>query len=227
MTTFCTDSDLLHWEPDLPGDALWVSQLLITGTGDLTESSFFTSSVSPGFNVLTGIEAGQVLTLGEPVNACFPIVERVDNTTVRVSTITAELFPESGGAPPPALLGCTSAADVSYAVRSFWAQRSVVSAFMLAAAGADPAVAAAEGRPAPAVLNPASLKRACVLGTIQMIYATLAAAAAEPAALQARADMYERLYRRALRQTEVVLDLDGDGRADVRKSLGAVQVARA
>ncbi|MEZ0267731.1 MAG: hypothetical protein ACAI43_23615 [Phycisphaerae bacterium] len=226
MTTFCTDSDLLHWEPDLLDDAALLTQLLLTGTGTLTDSSTFTTGVSPGFNLLTGIEAGQVIVLGEPVNACFPIVERVNDTTLRVSTVTSELFPESGELPPQ-LLGCTSAADVPYTIRSFWAQRSVVSAFMLAAAGGDPAVAAAEGRPAPSVLNPASLKRACVLGTIQMIYATLAAAAAEPAALQARADMYERLYRRALRQTEVVLDLDGDGRADVRKSLGGLQTMRA
>ena len=43
------------------------------------------------------------------------------------------------------------------------------------------------------IINPQVLKRVCVLGTLQMIYNALAAAAEEPARLALRADLYERL----------------------------------
>ena len=51
-------------------------------------------------------------------------------------------------------------------------------------------------------------------------------AAAEPNSLLARADLYERLYRRSLRTARVQLDLDGDGIADEERSLGVVELQR-
>ena len=33
--TFCTDTDLLPWEPNLLREASFASQTLLTGTGDL------------------------------------------------------------------------------------------------------------------------------------------------------------------------------------------------
>lgn len=221
---FCNDSDLLHWEPDILDDAAFVSQHLTSGTGNL-EGSAFVAAATPAFQDGTGVEPGNVLILGSPINGCFPIVEKLTDTFLRISTLTSELFPESGADPTP--MGTMSATDVSYTVRSFWAQRSIVSEFLLQAAGGDPSIARSRGLVEPAVLNPASLRRACALGTLQMIFATLASVAEEPARYTARAEMYERLYRRALRQTHVELDLDGDGRADLRKSLGVMQMTRA
>jgi hypothetical protein len=59
-----------------------------------------------------------------------------------------------------------------------------------------------------------------------MIYSALAAAATEPAKFSARADLYERLYRRALAQTRVRVDLDGDGREDATRLLAVVALKR-
>jgi len=221
---FCNDADLLHWEPDLLEDATIVSQHLVSGTGIL-DGTAFAAGAAPGFAASTGVAPGHVLTLGDPIFGCFPIVELVSPTLVIISTLTSELFPESGAEPTP--LNTLSATDVPYTVRSFWAQRSIVSEFLLQAAGADPAIARARGLTEPVVLNPASFRRACALGTLQMIFSALASVAEEPARYTARAEMYERLYRRALRQTHVELDLDGDGRSDLRKSLGMMQLSRA
>jgi hypothetical protein len=52
-------------------------------------------------------------------------------------------------------------------------------------------------------------------------------AAAEPANLLVRAELYERLYRRALRAAAVEFDLDGDGEADTRRMLNVLELRRA
>jgi hypothetical protein len=59
-----------------------------------------------------------------------------------------------------------------------------------------------------------------------MIYSAVAAAASDPAKFSLRADLYERLYRRALLRAQVDLDFNGDGRADVRRSPGLVRMVR-
>ena len=60
-----------------------------------------------------------------------------------------------------------------------------------------------------------------------MIYNALAAAASDPASFITRADLYEKLYRRAIRSAHVELDLDGDGQAEVIRPLNVLQLARA
>jgi hypothetical protein len=97
-----------------------------------------------------------------------------------------------------------------------------VSDLLLAAAGLDPTRADIDE----VVSNPQVLRKPATLGTLQMIYSALAAAAAEPAGLSQRADLYERLYRRALRNTTVDLDLNGDGAADATRPLNVLQLQR-
>jgi hypothetical protein len=126
------------------------------------------------------------------------------------------LYPESG----PNVAGPVGTAiDLTFAIRTFWPQRQVVSDLLTCAAGIGPETGAPNSAQ---IINTEALRRPCVLGTLQMIYGALAAAAAEPAKFSARADLYERLYRRALAQTRVNLDLDGDGREDVTLELKRV-----
>jgi hypothetical protein len=75
-------------------------------------------------------------------------------------------------------------------------------------------------------LNPWALTRACTLGTLQMIYSALAAAAEEPDNLQVRADLYERLYRRELRSAKVRIDEEGDGSDIVIRPLNVLKLQR-
>src|SRR5207249_1777045 len=118
------------------------------------------------------------------------------------------LFPDSGsGVASP----IASSNGVPYAIRTFAAQRPVVSGLLRRAAGVGPESALADAT----IVNAEPLRRVCALGTLQMIYSILAAAAAEPAKFDARASFYERAYRRALARVSVEIDTNGDGKGDV------------
>ncbi len=215
--TFCTDADLLHWEPNLFRDATFASQLQLSGTGDLAGTTF---TLDTGSLTDANIAAQQVIVLSGALAGSYPIVSVNSATQLTLSVLYDGLYPDEGeGVAGPV----GTAADLGYAIRTFWPQRRIVSDMLLRAAGVGPeTIAPTEEQ----VLNPLALKRACVLGTPQMIYGALAASAAEPAGLSARADLYERLYRRAVTHTRVQLDLNGDGREDATRHLGVIELKR-
>jgi hypothetical protein len=216
---FCNDVDLLYWEPDVLREAAFVSQTLDAGTGNLNGPIFELSTGQPFTD--ESIAAGQVLVVSGGLSACLAITEVIDPSHLRVSALYDELFPESG--PGPASAGYASASGLTYAIRTFWAQRKTASDFLLQAVGIVPGTPEAATA---AVLNPQVLRRPCTLGTLQMIYSAIAAAASEPAKFAVRADLYERLYRRALRQAQVDVDLDRDGKAEARRCPGLIRLAR-
>ncbi|MGB7159663.1 MAG: hypothetical protein WBD40_16470 [Tepidisphaeraceae bacterium] len=214
--TFCTDTDLLHWEPNLLREASFASQTLLTGTGDLAGTTF---TIDAGSLASSHVTPTQVIVLTGGTSGCYPIVSVDSATQLTISTLYDNLFPV-GGSGVASPVG--SAVDLAFAIRTFWPQRRVVSDLLLAAAGLDPTRADIDE----VVFNPESLRKPAALGTLHMIYSALAAAAAEPAALATRADMYERIYRRALRNSVVQLDLNGDGEADVVRPLNVLQLQR-
>lgn len=213
---FCTDTDLLHWEPTILKDASFASQTLISGTGTLAGTAF---TISAGSLTAANVQPGQVIVFTGTLAGCFPIVSVDSETQATVSVLYDELFPEGGGgvASPPAGSGA-----LTYSIRTFWAQRRLVSDLIQQAAGL-----ASGDDAASAIVNPQELKRACTLGTLQLIYSALAAASTSPAPLDARRDLYERLYRRALRCCKVQLDLNGDGRIDAIRALNVLELERA
>lgn len=217
--TFCKDVDLLYWEPDVLRDAAFASQTLDAGTGDLTGSTLDLTTGSAFTN--QHVEPGQVIVLGGAVAGCYVVTTVSGPFQLQVSALYDDMFPASG--PPPAPLTAASATGVSFVIRTFRAQRTVVSDLLLQSLGIVPGTAAARTA---VVLNPEALRRACVLGTLQMIYSAVAAAADEPARYSVRAQLYERLYRRALLAAKVDVDLDGDGRADARVCPGLVRMLR-
>jgi len=193
-----------------------VSQTLISGSGDLAGTTFTISGAS---FASAHVEAGGILVLGSPIDGCFPVVS-VNSATVLVTSVMYDgLFPESGsGVASP----ITSASGVPYAVRTFGAQRQVVSDLLRRAAGVGPESALVDAT----IVNAESLRRVCVLGTLQMIYSILAAAAAEPANLETRASFYELAYRRALARVRVEIDTNGDGKGDVVRLLNVLDLRR-
>lgn len=217
MTTFCTDIDLLHWEPNICRDAAFASQTLISGTGDLAGSVF---TIATGSFTTAHVTPDQVIVLTGGTSGSYPIVAVNSATQLALSVLYDGLYPTSGD-PVPSPPG--TAAGLAYVVRTFWPQRRIVSELLLSACGLDPADVEA----ADAILNPTALKRPCTLGTLHLIYSALAAAAAEPDALMLRVTMYERLYRRALESARVHLDLDGDGVAEVVRALNVLELQRA
>ncbi len=212
---FCTDTDLLHWEPSVLKDATFASQALISGTGNLTGTSFV---ISAGSFITSQVQPGMVMVLSGALAGCFPIASVNSATQVTLSVLYDGLFPETGGA---SAIPVGSGTGLTYFVRTFWPQRRIVSDLIQQATGLASGESAAS-----AIINPKELRRACALGTLQMIYSALAAASASPALFNTRADVYERLYRRALRSATVELDLNGDGKPDVVRSLAVLDFQR-
>lgn len=211
--TFCTDIDLLHWEPVIFKEAAFVSQTLLESTGDVAGTTF---TLATGSLLDSHVEPGHVLHLDGAINGSFPIVEVTSETQAQLSVLYDRLTTSGGEAessPPKADTGA------SCAVRTFWPQRQIVTELLLQSLGLKPDEQAR-------VINPSSLKRACTLGVLQMIYNALAAAADEPGALTIRAASYERMYRRALRNARVELDLNGDGAADCVRALNVLRLER-
>ena len=213
---FCTDVDLLHWEPNIFRDAAFASQLLLAGTADLAGT---TLTVAAGSLADAHVSAGQVVHLSGTIEGSYPIISVDGPAQLTLSVLYDGLYGEPAGEASPV----GSANGVNFAIRTFWPQRRVVSGLLLRAAGIGPET----GAPASAaILNMEALRRPCVLGTLQMIYSALAAAAEEPAPLNVRAELYQRLYRRSLEQTVLQLDFNGDGRADTMRRLNVVRLVR-
>jgi hypothetical protein len=215
MNTFCTDIDLLHWEPNLLKDATFASQTLISGSGNVAGTSF---TIASGSFTDAKVKVDQLIKLGAPFDGTYPILAVDGATQLTLSVMYDGLFPPDNGPREAGPIGTASA--VTYSVHTFFPQILIVSELLVQSAGLKEDQSGA-------ILNPTALKRPCTLGALQMIYSALAAAAAEPADFSVRADLYERLYRRALRSAAIEIDLDGDGVPESRRALNVMELRRA
>jgi hypothetical protein len=203
---FCSDVQLLNWEPNIFRDAAFASQTLLSGTGTLSGTTF---TIASGSFADAGVAADHVITLGGDADGCYRVVSIDSPTAITLSVINET--DEADDAYP-----LSAAGSLSFTIRTFWPQRAIVSELI---------ASAADVTSVDRVLNRDVLARPCALGTFQLIYAALAAVADDDRASQ-RADFYERLYRRALRNITVELDTDGDGRLDERRTLSVLRFQR-
>lgn len=208
--TYCTDTDLLRWDPTLLADAAFASQTRLTGTGTLAGTTF---TLAAGSFTDAGVVPGEVLVLGGPsVAGCYPIVAVASDTTLVVSSLHEQL--DDGVARP---VGAADAA--AFTVRTLWPQRDLVCRAI------DDAL---ELRPGQVVTNPSALRRAAALGTLHLVYTALSAINPEQSLdRRIRAELFERLYRKALRGAVVEIDTDGDGEPDVARSLAVIRLQHA
>lgn len=212
MTPFATDTDLLHWEPSLFIDAASAAQLLLTGTGTLSDSLF---TIDSGSLESAQIKPDQVIVLPLPIDGCFPILKVESDTELTLSVLYDQLNPDE--MPDPVSPG--EATGLEFHIRTFWPQRQAVSDQVLQASGIEPADVSQ-------ILNPRVLRRPCVLGTLEMIFSTLATGSDESEYFANRARLYERLYQRALRNAQIEIDTDADGIIDERRALSVVRLRR-
>jgi hypothetical protein len=215
--TFSTDSDLLLWEPNLLSDAAFMSQTLIAGTADLANT---TLSIAGGNLLTSHVQPDQVVILGGTISGCFPIVSVDSASSMTISILYEGVWPDQA-TKTPSRVG--SATALTFAVRTFYAQRRLVADLLRRAIGIE--TIPADVAP-PVILNPDALRRASTLGTLQMIYSALAAAAEAPDVYQIRADLYQRLYRRELSATAVHLDTDADGHVDLIRRPNVIVLRR-
>ena len=200
MSTYATDTDLLHWEPSLFKDATIPSQTLLAGSGDLSGTAF---TISAGSFVTAGVEPGHVITLAGTVNGSFPVIAVNSATSLTISVLYDRLTPGDGELPPARPIG--TATSVPFTIKTARPQITLISELLRQSI---------DVRDAAQILNPNELRRPVALGTLQLLYAATAAVALEDSSLSVRAQMYERLYRRALRGAKIEIDANGDGRTD-------------
>lgn len=221
MTTYCDDIDLLSYEPHVFRDAAWASQTLFAGTADLVGTTL--TLVGGGTLASTPVVGPRYVVVlnGTGVNGTYPIVTRVSNTQLTVSALYDDLLPSASvaGASPVG-----TAAGLTVAVRTFSPQAAVVSMLLTQACGIVEGVGDEQ---TVTIVNPGALRMPCVLGTLGMIFGTLAGATGADPNLRARADLYDRAYRRAVRSVIARLDIDGDGVADVVRHLNVLEMTRA
>src|SRR5688572_9351031 len=108
--TFCTDIDLLHWEPNILVDAAFASQTLISGTGNLAGTTF---TIASGSFTTAHIAADQAIVLSGSIAGAFPIVSVDSATQLTLSVLYDGLFPTTGN---PVASPVATANGLTYAV---------------------------------------------------------------------------------------------------------------
>lgn len=209
---FCTDTDLLRWEPQIPAEAAFSTQTLLNTTGSVSDT---TLTIASGSFEAARVRAGFIACLSGAVSGCFPIVS-VDSAVACTLSVMYDGLDEA----PPLPVSPGSSAGLTVAIRSFFTQRRIVSDLLSRMAGVEP------GGPR-SIVNVEDFRKPCVLGTLHMIYNAMSTASFENRAdLLIRAELYERLYRKSLRSVVAEVDTDGDGIANCRRHLRVIHFAR-
>lgn len=213
---FATDRDLLVLEPGIFRDVGWAAQSRLRATG----------SVASGVLTVTGVNfAGLGVTTGHVVvfdGVPMEVLTRLSNTTLGVSLIRAD----GGGAGAAITPGDASNRSVSIA--TFAPQIEIVHRQILRMAGIGEDRPGADGSVTgeSAIVNPAGLRLLESLGALHLVFASAASVAGDGSSAMLRAKMYRERFDAERARVGVILDLDGDGLADARRTLQLARLIR-
>lgn len=208
---FAFDRDLLVMEPLLWQEVAWVGQVRARTTGSVLSGTLTTSSINLA---ALGVETGHIAIVdGVPME----ILQRLSNTTATVSLVRA-----TTSMPP---ITPANVASASVVFSTFTPQLAVAHAQILRLAGIEP-VGAPEGVTEDRITNPHDCTMLECLGALHLIYTAVAAACGAPADALERADAYRERFGTEMRRVVIQLDLDGDGLADARRTLGVAHLVR-
>jgi len=177
--TYCTDFDLLQYEPNLATEAAMIAQELTAGSGTLDANRLAIHSALPAIS--SKLLVGAIAVVGGAVGGSFPI-ERAPAGSKPVPTLVLTMKGLTDRLPTPA----------QFSVRTFYPHRRVISDLLRG-------LRASSRNAAMPTHDDAALRRACALGTLHLIYSTLATAVHDRADLLIRAQVYQQLYRKALK----------------------------
>lgn len=208
MNLFSRDADLLVYEPGVFVDLPLGPQRRLR-VEDAVVSGATVSSATGGFGALS---AGDVVVLGDgPGQWRAYAVEQVeDDGELTLAT---------------AALGFDEAEPVVLEQRTFEPQAALVHEELLRAVGIDVDDEAA-GLGAEAVISVTVMRRLEALATLSRAYAAGVGVSGEQAGIEAKAATYRRAFAKALRGARVLIDTDGDGRADVWRTPGVARLVR-
>lgn len=206
---FVQDRDLLVLEPALLRDAGWAGQRVLDVTGSVSGGVL---TLASGSFSDAGVDAGSVLLID---GLAVEVVSVASATAASVSLLRARR--DGASVPPPA---ATNRPVRCYA---FGPQREIVHRQVLAMAGIDPD---GDGPGQDAITNPGALVRLEALGVLHLVYAAASAPGSGGAALADRAAMYRERFAAERGRVAALIDADGDGIAETRRSLSVFHMVR-
>jgi len=210
---FSTDRDLLALEPNVFNDAPLTNQRRLTVTDAVIAGTTLTSASAD-------FAAAQVESASVVVVDTIPleVIERVDANTLTVSKPRVQT---SDAAIPP---GDGSALTLH--VETFAPQAALVHDALLRMMGLDPEDASAPVTE-DAIISISLMVHLETLGTLERVYsASVALTGDNNPELIRRAELYRNRFASARERAVILLDADGDGRADTRLSLPTSRLVR-
>jgi hypothetical protein len=195
---FAKDRDLVVLEPVLHRDVAWVGQRRISTTGSIVGTSL---TLNTGSFIDSEIAAGHVVIFDDAV---LEVVSIESATQATVSLMRASV--ESNAIPR------LDATNRSVVVYDYSPQLAIVHRQVLTMIGLDPDDADFDES---VVTNPGALVRLEALGTLHLIYAGAAAPGRGGSKFEHRAKMYQQRFVNERERVVAMIDLDGDGIAEV------------
>lgn len=203
MVRLCSDRDILKYEPTLFGANHPINQVIAAGTGGALAGTTFEAS---GANFVSAqVEAGDCIYLKSADGSLDGVYEiaAVDSATqVCVSVLRAD----SDGDPISPPVG-TQTTGLIYRISTYKPQIKEADLFFRMF-GVTESIEAGE------ILNSEEIKQLNVLGTIMVIYYSLAGIDMQNDALWDKAEHYERMFNKGMERVCIAIDKDGDGDAD-------------
>lgn len=202
---FASDRDLLMYEPRLFLDTVWVGQRIVSATGVVVSGVLV---VSGAMFTSIGIEAGHVANYKD---ASYEVVQVLTDTQLGLSIPRAS-------ADDPVILAPDSA-STTVRIHTFRHQLLIVHEQILRMIGIEPEIVPGPGEMAvteSSIVNPGALRRLEALGALHLIYAAASVAGplGEGSAYADKAAMYRERFAAERERVSVLIDADGDGKAD-------------
>jgi len=210
---FSTDRDLLALEPNVFNDAALISQRRLSVT-DAAISGTTLTSVSADF-VAAQVEDGSVVTVA---NGPLEVISRVDANTLTVSRPRAKVT--------DAAIEPGDGSTLTLHADRFAPQATLVHDMLLRLMGLDSDDASAV-IDEDAIVSVGLMAHLESLGTLERAYsAAIALTGDDNVELLRRAEQYRQRFCAARERAVILLDVDGDGRADTRLSLATSRLVR-
>jgi len=216
MSEFCKDRDLLAVEPVVFLGGGFPCQELVAGTNGAVSGTTFTSA-GTDFQA-AGITNGMVLCVYTTIPAegsALEVVSVDSATALTVSVLRAD--PDSDPVGPPA------GSDLSFRLRTFRPQIRGVSDTL---AEKMRLISEVSGIAQADFANSAQLARTCACGALASIFVARAENAAPSDANWTKAEHYRGEFLKLQLQLRLVVDRDGNGRAEQTRTLGNVTLRR-
>ncbi len=208
MLTFCTDTDILKYEPVLFGELHLRSQVLTAGTGGQLSQAAFTAGGADF--VGSQVSAGGVVYLRSAdglLDGGYEIVSVDSATQLTVSVVRADQASEP--IVPPA------ASEIAYRISTLAPQASDVAFQLTEHFGIKPGDPASD-IDVQDILDPDALRKTSVFRVISTVYAMLASKTKDEN-LWKKSVHYQRLFERARERCHLSIDMGTNHLADVTR----------